>query len=234
MCYNKPPKGSGIMTKSQKELIDRMSLSNLQTIMSIFEDESSEARDYFNQRLQKLTMEHECFQTALELSKEIPIFYAPTLGINFEKKAWKDCMVYDYYHMTETDKSDICFFGPAKISNLNYAVGFLLHHLQDKIQMCRESNLEIPKGTQILDQDLEEKKALVEEQYDNIYDNITDTASKLVDVEYVFTFRKSATSITSLLLSSRKPELIEIFARYSDLDELKAKNGRCYQKFIRR
>ena len=234
VCYNKPPKGSDVMTKEQKALIDGISLKNLQTIASIFEDESEEARDYFNKRLQKLSMERKDFQDALELSKEIPIYYAPTLGIDFEKKAWKDCTVYDYYHMSEEEKPNLCFFGPAKISNLNCAVNFLLHHLQDKVKICREGNAVIPSGTEILDQDLEEKKALVEEQYDAIYDGITNSLDD-IDTKYVFTFRKTAVSIMDLLLSkSHHSDLIEIFARYSTLEELKSKNGKCYRKFIRK
>lgn len=234
VCYNRPPKGSDIMTKEQKALIDGLSLENLQTIASIFKDESKEALEYFNERLNKLTMDHECLKMALELSKEVPISYAPTLGINFERKAWKDCTVYDYYHMSEEEKPNICLFGPAKISNLNCAVHFLLRHLQNKVKICRESNLEISSGIEILDQDLEAKKKLVAEQYDAIYKGITDSLADNIDIEYVFTFRKTAPAIASLLLSSRQSNLIEIFARYSDLEELKSKNGKCYRKFIRR
>ena len=225
-----PAKGSDIMTNEQKRLIDGMSLENLQTIASIFTDEAKEALDYFNERLKKLSIDHENFQSALALSKEIPICYAPTLGVNFEKKAWRDCSIYDYYHMSEEEKPSICLFGPAKISNLNCAVNFLLRHLQNKIKICRENQEIIPSGIEILDQDLEEKKELVEEQYENIYDGIS---QHIVDTEYVFTFRKEA-SLVALLLSSRKPELVEIFARYSDLEELKSKRGTCYKKFIRR
>lgn len=219
------------MTRGQKQLIDGMSLENLQTIASIFTDESQEVLDYFNKRLKQLSFDYENFRSALELSKEIPICYAPTVGINFEKKAWKDCSVYDYYHMREEEKPVIYFFSPAKISNLNCAVNFLLHHLQNKVKICRENQEAIPSGIEILDQDLEEKKKLVEEQYDNICDGIT---QNIVDTEYVFTFRKDVSLVTLLRNSNRQSELIEIFARYSDLEELKSKRGTCYRKFIRR
>lgn len=218
------------MTQEQKKLIDGLSLQNLQTIASIFKDDSQEELDYFNARLEKLTIERECFHNALELSKEIPICYAPTLGINFERKVWRDCTVYDYYHMQDDNKSNIYFFGPAKISNLNCAVNFLLHHLQDKIKICRKENLEIPSGIKILDQDLEEKRKLVEEQYETICDRMI---KSIVDTQYVFTLRKDS-SLAALLLSSRKTDLIEIFARYSDLEELKSMDGKCYRKFIQK
>lgn len=133
--------------------------------------------------------------------------------------------------MSEEEKPNICLFSPAKISNLNCAVNFLLHHLQNKVKICRESNLEIPSGIEILDQDLESKKKLVAEQYDAIY---TEMTQSLVDTSYVFTFRKNGSLAALLMNGFRQDDLIEIFARYSDLEELKSKNGKCYRKFILR
>ncbi len=217
------------MTVKQKNYIDQLDLESLQILDSIIDDDSKESIEYLTERLRDLTFESDTFQYVKNLSTQIPMSYVPMFGINFHRGFWKDCSIFDYYSIPEEVKTEISFLNSVKVANLNGAVNFTLKHLQEKVKLCEIEHRFIPTGIELLNEDLEEKKELVRDQFEDIFQVLSHH-----EESYIFFMKNSPSWWVDSFLSFGSQKLIEILARYSDLEDLKNKNVNSFQKFIRK
>lgn len=217
------------MNGKQRNYIDSLDLESLQMIDSILDDDSKEAMEYLTSRLKKLAFDRDIFQESLRLSTTIPISYVPIFGINLRRGLWKDCSIFDYYSIPEEDKTAIPFFNSVKVSHLNGAVDFTLKHLQKRVEICKTEHRAIPKGIDLLNENLEEKKELVTEQLDDIVQVLAHYGES-----YIFFIKNMPFWLSDPFFMSQNPKFIEMLARYSDLEDLKSRNVNSFQKFIQK
>lgn len=219
------------MTDFQKYFLDQLDYNSLIALEHILRSRTEEGLIYVTKRLAELSMNKEVHEQALELSKKIPMHYVPMFGVNLRKKPWRDWSVYHYHEMKDNEKEGISFFNSVKISNLDCAVDFLLNHLEYKIRICKSKQCSIPNGIELLNENLEEKRQLIDEKLD---EKIFSFFIHHEEDGYIFCIKKGIPILDGLFVGLRRPQLVEMLARYSDLEDLKSSNIESFQKFIRK
>lgn len=216
------------MTKAEIDFINRLSKEDLLLFQNILNQDRSSVLEYLNKELEKLQI-----LDMVELTKDIPITYLPVMGasLDYYHKFGLLKSVYDYLEKNEKEKKNIRNLGSTKILVLDYAVDFVLKHLNDKIKFCKQNGQPVISGRALLDEDLKEKEELILKQIPDIYQFLSQFGT-----DYVFSSSTKAQCLDYLLPGAdlnKQEMLIRILARYSSLEDLEDNNIMSFQKFIK-
>lgn len=210
------------MKRNHLNFLNNLDIKNINILRSLLNEDLTEVKEYLDKRILNSGVEN---INALVLSKDIPTSYLPITGISLPSSLKS---VYDVITVSDSDKANFYLFGPTKVANLNYSIGFLMKILTERIAFNKENGLNISSGKIILDEDLEKKKLLVKGDYSDILSYLLENGSL-----YVFSRTKTQPNL-NCVSDKMKDKLIEILARYSNLEDLTSHNIDSFQKFIKK
>lgn len=171
------------MTPQGMDFINRLSIEDRCILKSLLEQDIKDVQNYLSFILpednktvtngnysftatgeDKTEEDNAITLNAIDLTKDISMAYLPIMGLKPSRQFYT---VYEYLDMNVFEKHK-CYY-KYQVEICDFAILFLLKHLDERIALCKENHRNITSGLELLNENLKEKIDLVLSQKEDIH-----------------------------------------------------------------